>query len=104
MSKLVRDKIPEIMRSKNQDPLTKIAEDDEEYLCCLKVKLIEEVNEFIEACTESSDTDPEEEVADILEVIDAICKCKKYNIETILNKKEKKVSKIGGFDDRIILM
>lgn len=103
MPKLIRDKIPEIMRSKNQYPLIKIAENDEEYFCSLKAKLVEEVNEFIEACTSTTDAAPEEELADILEVIDALCKFKNYDTKTIQNKKAEKFLKIGGFDNRIIL-
>jgi predicted house-cleaning noncanonical NTP pyrophosphatase (MazG superfamily) len=104
MAKLVRDKIPEIMKAKNQDPVTKIADNDEEYLCLLKEKLIEEVSEFIEACTSTATTDPEEELADIFEVVDAICKFKNYNLDSIQNKKAEKFLKKGGFNDRIILI
>ena len=58
--KLVRDKIPEIIRSKGVEPITYVA-DAEEYAARLRDKLAEEVEEFI-----ASDNDPEE-LADILE-------------------------------------
>ena len=38
MNKLVRDKIPEIMKNKNQNPKTKIIKDDSEYLSALSKK------------------------------------------------------------------
>lgn len=105
MSKLVRDKIPEIMRLKQQASLVRTAASDEEYFYFLIKKLVEEVNEFIEACSsESSDNDPEDEVADILEVIDTICKFRDFNMGNIQSKKTKKYMERGGFDSRVLLM
>ena len=56
--KLVREKIPQIIRSKGLQPVTYVA-DAEEYAARLRDKLAEEVDEFI-----ASDDDPEE-LADI---------------------------------------
>jgi len=44
--KLVRDNIPEIMRSKGQEPLYRIAETDNEYIGFLRLKLQEEISEL----------------------------------------------------------
>jgi predicted house-cleaning noncanonical NTP pyrophosphatase (MazG superfamily) len=52
--KLVRDKIPQIIRSKGLEPVTYVASADE-YGIRLPDKLREEVEEFI-----ASDNDPEE--------------------------------------------
>jgi predicted house-cleaning noncanonical NTP pyrophosphatase (MazG superfamily) len=60
--KLVRDKIPQIIRSKGLEPVIYTAS-TEEYSARLRDKLQEEVDEFI-----VSDSDPEE-LADILEVL-----------------------------------
>jgi predicted house-cleaning noncanonical NTP pyrophosphatase (MazG superfamily) len=63
--RLVRDKIPEILRSKGLQPVVYTAS-SEEYRIRLRDKLLGEVEEFI-----ASDNDPEE-LADILEVLYAI--------------------------------
>jgi len=94
-NKLVRDKIPEIIKSKGGVAITHIA-NDAEYWQKLKEKLQEEVGEFIEA-------ENIEEMADILEVIDAIFNYKKFDEQELKRVKEKKVNERGGFDDKIIL-
>ncbi len=63
--KLVRDMIPQIIRSKGLQPITYVADADK-YAARLQDKLAEEVDEFI-----ASDDDPEE-LADILEVLYAL--------------------------------
>lgn len=94
-SKLVRDKIPELIKQKGHNPITHIA-NKEEYWKKLKEKLKEEINEFLE------DSD-EEEIADILEIIYAICNFKKINIKQLELLRKKKADKRGIFKEKIIL-
>jgi predicted house-cleaning noncanonical NTP pyrophosphatase (MazG superfamily) len=94
-NKLIRDKIPEIIIAAGAKPITHIA-DDEEYWEKLQAKLLEEANEFIE-------DNNMEEIADVLEVIDAICKYKGYSKEEIIKIQTTKRDKRGGFDKKIIL-
>lgn len=94
-NKLIRDKIPEIIKKDNKTPITHIAS-DKEYWEKLKEKLKEEVNEFIEK-------DNKEEFADILEVIHAISDFKNFNKKKINKIREDKAKKRGRFKDKIIL-
>lgn len=94
-NKLVRDKIPEYIKGKGGMPIVHIA-DEQEYWQKLKEKLQEEINEFIEA--ESA-----EELADVLEVLDAVSDYKNFNKEEVKKIKEKKAEERGRFKDRIIL-
>lgn len=92
-NKLVRDKIPEILDEKNISYEKRIASDDEYRLELIK-KLSEETNEFQE--------DPSvEELADVLEVIQALQElCEFSNLEDIRKQKH---TERGGFDGRVIL-
>lgn len=102
MNKLVRDKIPEIMTEQGKKPRVKILNDDVEYNDALKQKLLEEVHEFLEA--KDNDEASMCEIADILEVIEAICLFRKYNKNDIVNKKLIKKQERGGFEKRIFIM
>ena len=95
-NKLVRDGIPEIIRSKGEKAETRIAS-TEEYWLKLKEKLSEEVVEFQNA-------ENIEELADILEVIDAIIAHKDFDLEEIKRIQKKKAAERGRFEKRIILI
>ncbi len=94
-NKLVRDKIPEIIKEKRGEAIIHIA-NDEEYWEKLKEKLKEEIDEFLAE-------DNKEELADILEVIYAICDFKEINKEELESIRKEKAEKRGGFKDKIIL-
>ena len=94
-NKLVRDRIPEIIRQRGDVPVTHIA-DDAEYWKKLKEKLREEVEEF-------SKDGSEEELADILEVIYAICDFRKIDREKLELARKRKAKERGGFKSKIIL-
>ncbi|WP_433357681.1 nucleoside triphosphate pyrophosphohydrolase (plasmid) [Microtetraspora malaysiensis] len=95
MSKLVRDKIPQIIRATGADPIVYVA-DSEEYLASLKTKLGEEVEEFL-----ASDEDPEE-LADILEVLYALAEAVGVDRQQLEKLRAAKESERGGFADRVI--
>ena len=93
--KLVRNKIPEIMKQKGKKPSTHIAS-DEEYWSKLKEKLQEETAEF-------NKNSIEEEYVDILEVLEAIKEFKGFDEQSLKDLKKKKVEERGKFKDKIIL-
>lgn len=94
-NKLVRDKIPEIIKQKAEVPVTHIA-DDEEYWQKLKEKLKEEVDEFLKDGNE-------EELVDILEIIHAICDFKRIDEQKLELLRMNKAEERGIFKDKIIL-
>ena len=93
--KLVRDKIPEIIAKSGREPVTHIA-DDKEYWQQLKLKLIEETNEFLES-------EEMEELADVKEVIMAILAFKQVSPDEIDKIRHEKNEKRGSFFGKIIL-
>src|SRR3989338_11221532 len=94
-NKLVRDKIPEIIKKKGAVPITHIASDDE-YWQKLKEKLQEEINEFMK-------DENAEELADILEVIYTIRDYKKIDKNELELLRKKTAEERGGFKDKIII-
>lgn len=94
-NKLVRDNIPEIIKKNGGIPVTHIA-DEKEYWEKLKEKLAEEVAEF-------QKDENVTELADILEIIDAICDYKKLGKNEIRNTQAQRATERGKFEKRIIL-
>lgn len=94
-NKLVRDKIPEHIAGKGEICKYHIA-DDTEYWKKLKAKCQEELNEFI---TDESI----EELADLLEVIEAVAKYKQFSQSELARIQKQKREDRGGFTKRIIL-
>lgn len=97
--KLVRDKIPEILKEKKI--LTNIRVlDNEEYLTELKKKLQEEVNEFLGA---KDDEEFIAELTDILEVVEYLSLIKNTGWNKLMEKKNEKKIKRGGFEKKLFL-
>lgn len=98
-NKLIRDNIPEIIESSNKE-CEVVVLNDEEYILKLKEKMIEEAQEVNNANKDEIIG----ELADVLEIIEAIEKY--YNIDhsTVEKKKESKAIKNGKFDKRLLLV
>jgi len=99
--KLVRDNIPEIIKSKNKVAGTRVLESEEEYLKFLLKKIIEEAHE-LEHSVEAGNI--QEELADVLELIHTIIKLKKWTVEDIVNVQKDKRKKNGGFEKRLLML
>jgi len=93
--KLVRDRIPEIIENSGNHCEIEVV-NDEVALEYLYKKLQEEVDELVEDKNL-------EEIADVVEVLFAIAGKYGYSVEDILNRRNEKKTKSGGFDKNIIL-
>lgn len=93
MGKLVRDRIPEIIRNAGKKPIIDVLT-EAEYLVELDKKLNEEVAEY------HADKSIEE-MADVLEVLLAICEARGHSTEELMAIRLAKREKRGGFEKRI---
>lgn len=93
MGKLVRDKIPQIIIADGRTPIVRTLS-DEEYLSELDRKLNEEVAEY------QADKSLEE-IADVLEVLFAICEARGHSVDELMEVRDKKREKRGGFRDKV---
>ena len=96
IQKLVRDRIPEIVRAEGRKAKVSILEDDEQFLHALSEKLIEEAKEF----QESKNV---EELADIVEIILAILDLKDLSMSTLESMRKQKRDARGAFSRRYYL-
>lgn len=94
-NKLVRDKIPDIIKFSGKQAVTHVLT-DEEYLAELDRKLSEE-------CAEYQADKSLEEMADVLEVLYAIAAAHGYSVEELERVRAEKSEKRGGFADKILL-
>lgn len=96
--KLVRDKIPDIIISNGETPVTRVL-GDEEYKKALEEKLLEEYEEVVSSGAE----DRCEELADMIEVIRFLAGLENKTLEEIISMADVKKAERGGFNDRIFL-
>lgn len=98
-NKLVRDRIPEIIEGNGEKPVVRIL-DDVEYKGELEKKLNEEYQEVLGTTTSEERI---EELADMLEIIDALAALEGKTLEDVVEVKKQKSLKRGGFEKRIFL-
>lgn len=95
-NKLVRDRIPEIIEKNGQTAKTAVL-GKEEYTSALEKKLKEETREYLHSKELI-------ELADILEVVEALAKNQGSSFDEILELKKQKQETNGAFDTRIQLI
>ncbi|MBS3967007.1 MAG: nucleoside triphosphate pyrophosphohydrolase [Truepera sp.] len=98
-NKLVRDRIPEIIQAEGRTFQLETL-DNGAYLAALMQKLIEEAEELAAASPEKR----KEELADILEVLDAIVVTLDYDRVEILAEQRRRRAERGSFFERIKLL
>ena len=94
--KLVRDKIPDIIRQNGQTCVVRTL-DAEEYLLRVDAKLDEELAEY------HSDQNIEE-LADLLEVLYAAASARGYTPQELEQVRKEKADQRGGFSQRLLLV
>lgn len=96
INKLVRDNIPFICKENGQIPKTKVL-DDKKYTLALHKKLKEEVREYLIS-------KEIEELADIVEVVEALAENQGSSIEEVMKTKQNKRNKNGALKNRVFLI
>jgi predicted house-cleaning noncanonical NTP pyrophosphatase (MazG superfamily) len=107
-NKLVRDRMIDIYKD---DVAKRITATDysvrylepEETLELLKDKLLEESKEVFEVYDQEDKTDLKEELADVIEVIDAILYHNGIELDEVLKIRDQKKAKRGGFEEGLYL-
>ena len=94
-NKLIRDKIPEIIKVAGKQSVVEVM-NEEEYIEALDCKLSEELAEY------QADKSLEE-LADLLEVMYAVAKARGYSVEELESVRKEKAEKRGGFEKRLRL-
>jgi len=98
-NKLVRDRIPEIIRKSGID-CEVVTLSQTEYRQALRQKLIEEAREAAEANQQNLIT----ELADLYEVIDAVMASYNINRELVIAEQLNRREERGSFEQKIMLL
>lgn len=93
--KLVRDRIPEIIEADGKVCICETLS-DEDYIYLLDQKLNEELAEYQESKSL-------EELADLLEVVQAVAKARGWTLGELERVRANKAAKRGGFEKKILL-
>ncbi|MGH3739218.1 MAG: hypothetical protein ACRDT6_27010 [Micromonosporaceae bacterium] len=94
--KLVRDRIPELIRADGGEPQTRTAH-DAEYPSLLRLKLLEEVQEYL-------DSEQPDELVDVIEVVHALARTKGVSPERLEELRAAKHTERGGFEAQTVLV
>ena len=95
-NKIVRDKIPDIIKNENRKCNIKILS-EKDAVNLLSQKILEEADEFIKEPSK-------EEMADIFEILHSIIKKYNWNYDEIEKIRINKANKNGSFDKNIFLI
>ena len=97
--KLVRDRIPEIIRASGRSCAV-VAMEEEAYRRALREKLVEEAQEAAQATPEHLVT----ELADLSEVVDALLAAYGVKREAVQAEQQRRRAERGGFTRRLRLL
>lgn len=99
-NKLVRDKIPEIMRATGEEPKVRTLSEDE-FKQQVRLKLLADAGEVRVAKTREELI---KELADVLEIVEAIAAIENVPLDEIHRTQSTRRAERGGFGGRIYLV
>ena len=99
-NKLVRDRMPEIMRSQGEEPVVRVLTEDE-FKQKIRLKLLADAGEARVAKTREELV---KELADVLEIVDAIADVESVPLDEIQLVKTQRRTERGGFERRVYLV
>ena len=97
VQKLIRDRLPSIMRAQGLKVFDRRL-NDAEFVAALKDKLLEEAQEVGAAADK---TDLIDELADVMEVIAALAEASGVPLQAVEERRQAKRDERGGFDERV---
>ncbi|NJK38729.1 MAG: nucleoside triphosphate pyrophosphohydrolase [Oscillatoriales cyanobacterium RM2_1_1] len=98
-NKLVRDRIPDLIRNAGHDFDVAVLS-EAEYRQALRHKLLEEAQEAIDATVDQLAG----ELADLLDVVDALLESYEISPEVVLLARDQKRAERGGFSQKVKLL
>lgn len=98
VDKLIRDKLPEIVKEENDIVLDCRILNDSEYQDALKRKLIEE---SIEVQSAKASDEIIDELADVMEVFESLINSLALSFDDIIQRKQKRKMERGGFKEKV---
>jgi len=102
-NKLVRDRIPEIIRESGAEPETRLLS-NKEVVKFLGEKFLEESQEIIEAMKSGDQKEVSKELSDVLQLIESTSERLGISMESIKKLKEERAESRGAFDKGIFLV
>ncbi|MGY5852502.1 MAG: nucleoside triphosphate pyrophosphohydrolase [Candidatus Thorarchaeota archaeon] len=93
--KLVRDRIPEIIRAKGDSPQVRVA-DKQELDLLMRQKVVEEAEELLESGAI-------EEVVDLFEILSALLSLREFDNAKFERMRYDKLKERGGFEKGYVL-
>jgi len=101
--KLIRDKIPQIIRDQGRTPKVKVLDSSSKDLIRYTLKKL--IEEATEAANEVNDrSEMIKELADLEEIIDKVKELMRITDQEVSSVKKAKRERNGGFDENIILL
>ena len=97
VQKLIRDRLPAIMRAQGLQVFDRRL-NDAEFIAALKDKLVEEAQEVGAA---TSQADLIDELADVMEVIAALADASGVPLQAVEERRQAKRAERGGFAERV---